>query len=62
MGSGVFDLTRHRGSLNILFVDGHVDSPPILSNGATSSSGAIGSAGNSPSGDLMNVSMDKYFR
>jgi len=61
-GSGVFDLNRHRGRLNILFVDGHVDSPTILSTDATSADAPIGSAGNSPSGDLMSVSMDKDFR
>ena len=36
VGSDVFDLKRHRGRMNILFVDGHVDSPIILSTGATS--------------------------
>ena len=58
----VFDLKRHRGRMNILFVDGHVDSPTILSTGATSSGDPIGSAANSPSGALMSVSMDKDFR
>jgi prepilin-type processing-associated H-X9-DG protein/prepilin-type N-terminal cleavage/methylation domain-containing protein len=62
VGSGVFDLNRHRGRLNVLFVDGHVASPTILSTGATSSNGPAGSAGNSPSGDLMSVSMDEEFR
>jgi prepilin-type processing-associated H-X9-DG protein len=60
--NGIFDLMRHRGSMNILYVDGHVDAQPILSNGATAASGALGTAGNSPSGDLMSVSMDKDFR
>jgi prepilin-type N-terminal cleavage/methylation domain-containing protein/prepilin-type processing-associated H-X9-DG protein len=62
VGSDVFDLNRHHGRLNILFVDGHVDSPTILSTGATSSSTPLGSPGNSPSGALMGVSMDKDFR
>ncbi len=60
-GSGVFDLVRHRGRMNVLYVDGHVDSPLILSNGATSASGDAGTPGNSPSGDLMAVSIDKDF-
>ena len=62
VGNGVFDLVRHRGRMNILYVDGHVDSQPILSTGAATAYGAIGSASNSPSGDLMSVSMDKDFR
>lgn len=49
-GSGNFDLTRHRGLINILFVDGHVDTRPILSTGAIAASGAMLSAGNTPSG------------
>jgi prepilin-type processing-associated H-X9-DG protein len=60
-GSGVFDLVRHRGSMNILYADGHVASAPILSTAATSANGDIGTPGNTPSGDLMNVSMDKDF-
>ncbi len=62
VGGDVFDLKRHRGRMNILFVDGHVDSPAILSTGATSSAAPIGSPTNSPSGALMSVSMDKDFR
>ena len=62
ISNNVFDLTRHRGSMNILYVDGHVDSQPILSNGATAPSGALGTPGNSPSGELMSVSIDKDFR
>jgi prepilin-type processing-associated H-X9-DG protein/prepilin-type N-terminal cleavage/methylation domain-containing protein len=61
VGSGVFDLLRHRGSMNILFVDGHVESQPILANNATLASGAPGSPGNTPSGALMHISMDKDF-
>jgi prepilin-type processing-associated H-X9-DG protein len=60
-GNGVFDLSRHRGSVNILYVDGHVDRQLILSTGAVTPSGAVGSPHNSPSGDLMGVSMDKDF-
>jgi prepilin-type processing-associated H-X9-DG protein len=62
VGNGVFDLVRHRGAMNILYVDGHVVSPPILTSGATTINGAIGAPGNSPSGDLMATSMDKDFR
>jgi len=62
VGNGVFDLARHRGKMNILYADGNVESAPILSTGAVAAYGAIGSAGNSPSGDLMSVSMDKDFR
>ena len=58
----VFDPTRHNGSMNILFADGHVDSKLILSNGKTKATGAVGTPGNTPSGDLMSVSMDKDFR
>lgn len=61
-GSAVFDLVRHRGSMNILYADGHVDSEPILSTGGTTAMGDIGTPGNSPSGDLMNVSMDMQFQ
>jgi prepilin-type processing-associated H-X9-DG protein/prepilin-type N-terminal cleavage/methylation domain-containing protein len=61
-GSSVFDLVRHRGSINILYVDGHVDSQPILSTNGTTANGDVGSPGNSPSGGLMNVSMDKDFQ
>jgi prepilin-type processing-associated H-X9-DG protein len=49
-GAVVFDLVRHHGSVNILYMDGHVDSRLILSNGATSTSGPLGTPGNTPSG------------
>jgi len=50
-GSGVFDLVRHHGRINILYVDGHVDSRPILSTGATTAVGTAGtSLQNTPSG------------
>jgi prepilin-type N-terminal cleavage/methylation domain-containing protein/prepilin-type processing-associated H-X9-DG protein len=62
INNAVFDLIRHHGSMNVLFVDGSVSSMPILSNGATAPSGALGTAGNAPSGDLMSVSVDKDFR
>jgi prepilin-type processing-associated H-X9-DG protein/prepilin-type N-terminal cleavage/methylation domain-containing protein len=66
-GSGVFDLVRHRGRMNILYVDGHVDSQPILSDGATTVSGgnpSLTNPTNSPSGSggLGGVSMDVDFR
>jgi prepilin-type processing-associated H-X9-DG protein/prepilin-type N-terminal cleavage/methylation domain-containing protein len=60
-GTSVFDLIRHRGLMNILYADGHVDNQPILSTGATKASGAVGTAGNSPSGGLMHVDMDVDF-
>jgi prepilin-type processing-associated H-X9-DG protein/prepilin-type N-terminal cleavage/methylation domain-containing protein len=62
VGSGAFDLVRHRGTINILYVDGHVDNRSILSTGKTVPTGPVGSVGNSPSGDLMTVSMDRNFR
>ena len=63
-GSGAFDLLRHHGSMNILYVDGHVDTQPILSNGATKSSGGASLTNplNCPSGGLIGVSMDIDFR
>lgn len=62
VGSGVFDLIRHRGSLNVLYVDGHVDGGDILSTGGTAAVGPVGAPGNSPSGYLLDISMDKDFR
>ena len=61
-GPGQFDLQRHHGNLNILYVDGHVDSQPILDTGSTTNNGvAKGSPGNSPSGALENVWVWKDF-
>ena len=60
-GSGAFDLVRHHGRMNILYVDGHVDTQPILSTGNNVSSGAVGTANNSPNGALSNVSIDVDF-
>lgn len=60
-GASVFDLARHRGSLNILYVDGHADSQPILSTGSSVAVGAVGSPGNSPSGGMGGVTLDKDF-
>jgi prepilin-type processing-associated H-X9-DG protein len=62
IGDTAFDLARHRGQMNILFVDGHVEDAPILSTGATAPSGGLGTTGNSPSGALFAVSMDRDFR
>lgn len=62
VGSGVFDLKRHRGAINILYADFHAGGLPILSTGSTKAVGAVGNPGNTPSGDLMAVSMDKDFR
>jgi prepilin-type processing-associated H-X9-DG protein/prepilin-type N-terminal cleavage/methylation domain-containing protein len=52
IGPRIFDLGRHRGRANILYVDGHVDSQPILDSGATSipNNDAPGSPDNTPSG------------
>ena len=62
VGHTIFDLSRHGGTMNILYADGHVGNIPILSAGATTAVGAVGTSGNSPSGELMSVSMDKGFR
>jgi prepilin-type processing-associated H-X9-DG protein len=61
-GTAVFDLLRHHGNVNILYVDGHVDSQPILDNGATVASGTQGQPGNMGSGGLMGVSVNVDFR
>ncbi len=47
-GPNNFDLVRHRGRMNVLFLDGHVESLTILNNGGTvlSGSGASGDLGN----------------
>jgi prepilin-type processing-associated H-X9-DG protein len=34
-GPSNFDLLRHNGRMNVLFVDGHVDSIPIIQGGKT---------------------------
>jgi len=62
-GPAAFDLLRHHGLMNILFVDGHVESLPILSTGGTTTSGtaSLTNPSNSPSGGLMNVSIDIGF-
>jgi prepilin-type N-terminal cleavage/methylation domain-containing protein/prepilin-type processing-associated H-X9-DG protein len=50
VGSQAFDLNRHQGLVNILYVDGHVDAQPILQGGKTKAVGALGTSGNTPSG------------
>jgi prepilin-type processing-associated H-X9-DG protein len=52
IGAGIFDLARHRGRVNILYCDGHVDSQPILNTGAFTvpNNDAPGSPDNTPSG------------
>jgi prepilin-type N-terminal cleavage/methylation domain-containing protein/prepilin-type processing-associated H-X9-DG protein len=50
VGSQAFDLTRHQGLVNILYVDGHVDTQPILQGGKTKAIGALGTFSNTPSG------------
>ncbi len=59
-GSGVFDLIRHHGSMNVLFVDGHVETHAILANSATTAVGAVGTSGNMP-GDLSGITLDSGF-
>jgi len=55
ISSGRFDLQRHRGRMNILYADGHVDSQPILSTGAwVTPTDAVGSPDNTPSGWTIN--------
>jgi prepilin-type N-terminal cleavage/methylation domain-containing protein/prepilin-type processing-associated H-X9-DG protein len=51
-GSGIFDLIRHHGRINILYADGHVDSQAILDNGNTAPAPGVsaGNPGNMPSG------------
>ncbi len=51
-----FDLIRHRGRMNVLFADGHVDNVAILKSGGT-----IALPGDGPSGDLASIWMDKDF-
>ena len=58
----VFDTQRHRGNMNILYVDGHVDNQPILSStkygfpipaagtGGAGPTGAMFPANETPSG------------
>ena len=53
---GVFDLLRHRGKINVLFLDGHVENLTILNTGGTTTG-----AGVTASGDLANVIMNKDF-
>lgn len=64
VGYRSFDLQRHRGKINILYADWHVDSRPILRTGASVAEGPLGSPGNSPSGvdGLEGVSMNRGFK
>ncbi len=64
IGTSPFDLLRHRGAMNILYVDGHVDQQPILSTGGMTPVGtaSLTNPTNCPSGGLMKVSMDVDFR
>lgn len=57
-GSGIFDGIRHHGSMNILYVDGHVGSQPILNTGQAFASPPSGGVS---SGALYAVYMDKGF-
>jgi len=61
-GRGIFDGMRHHGNMNILYVDGHVDSQPILNTGQTFTTAPAPVAGGvGPSGGLMEVDMDTDF-
>jgi prepilin-type N-terminal cleavage/methylation domain-containing protein/prepilin-type processing-associated H-X9-DG protein len=62
-GPNAFDIVRHHGNMNILYVDGHVDVQPILDTGSTTTGGvAIRSPGNTASGGLMKVSVNVDFQ
>jgi prepilin-type processing-associated H-X9-DG protein/prepilin-type N-terminal cleavage/methylation domain-containing protein len=62
VSNSIFDFGRHQGNINILYADGHVDNQHILSNASDHPVGVLGSPRNSPSGALMDVSMDKDFQ
>lgn len=62
VGPGAFDLPRHRGTMNILYVDGHADNQTILSNGASLAVGAMNTPGNTPGEGLKHISIDADFR
>jgi len=55
-GPVVFNLIRHHGTMNVLFLDGHVENLTILSNGGT-----VGGTGIVANGALANVYVDKNF-
>ena len=62
-GHGFADLVRHHGQINILYLDGHVDSQPILDTGSFTTNGRpYGQPGNAASGGLLGVSMNKDFK
>lgn len=56
IGPAAFDLLRHRGRINVLFLDGHVDNLAILNSDGTTTGPGI-----SASGDLANVYVDTGF-
>jgi prepilin-type processing-associated H-X9-DG protein len=60
-GSGPtnFDLLRHHGRMNVLYLDGHVESLTILANSGTT---YISTASTPPSGDLANCYVVKGFQ
>ena len=58
VGYYIFDLVRHHGKVNVLYVDGHVESVPILSTGGyTQPADAVGSPDNTPSGYVAGQSL-----
>ena len=62
-GHSFADLVRHRGQINILYLDGHVDSQPILDTGSfTTNNQPYGQPGNAASGGLLGVSINKDFK
>lgn len=48
-GASNFDLVRHRGKMNVLYLDGHVESLTILASGGMTYTSAVATP---PSGDL----------
>jgi len=56
IGYKAFDLLRHRGRINVLFLDGHVENLAILNTDGTTTGPGI-----SASGDFANVYVDSGF-
>ncbi len=56
IGPNAFDLLRHRGRINVLFLDGHVENLPILNTDGTTTGPGV-----SASGDLASVNANNGF-
>jgi prepilin-type processing-associated H-X9-DG protein len=56
IGPNAFDLLRHRGRINVLFLDGHVENLPILNTDGTTTGPGV-----SASGDLASVNVNNGF-